>query len=167
HRRRNVHPFAANPRRRRRHGHRRRHANPFALNPRRRKRHHRRFRRNPFGVSTRGITGTILSGAKAGAGVILGEAIIGNTMAAIAARVPTGPVGFAVAGAVATVTGMLTQRFLGSQWGGYASAGAWAWIYRGILANVRVPFFSAGVSGYVPLAGYTPLSGVGNGRPPV
>ena len=115
---------------------------------RRRRRHHR-HRRNPFGISTRGITGRLVDGFKGGLAVLGVEAV----SAAIPKLVPVAAIqtGFPSAAAealTAVLTAPLVAKLIGSRWAQVYLYGGFARPLKGLVIGANIPFVSGALASY-------------------
>jgi hypothetical protein len=151
-RRRRRRHLAANPHRRRRHHHR----NPVA----RRRTYRRRRHRNPFGISTSGITGQLTRGAKNGLGVLTGRVtsrwlpdLTGLSTSIASSSMGSGVATLALAGlqlASGILVGMLVKGMAGGEFASYVVAGAFDGVYEDVATSFSgsVPVIGKYLGGY-------------------
>lgn len=159
-RRRNTPAVAFNPPRRR--GHRRRRNPPGATHRR------RTYRRNPVGLSVRGVTSAAMQGVKDAGGILAGEAVAGLAETYIPGITPGTTKSAAVAGVAGVVGGVVAMRFVGRRTGEMMIAGSIAKLVRRFVKAQNVPVLSAALGDYgLPLAsGYDSLGSYSSGALP-
>ena len=111
--------------------------------------HRRRAtRRNPAGLSARGLMAAAVQGVKDAGGILAGEAVAGLAETYVPGSTPGTTKGAAIAGAAGVIGGVVAMRFVGRRTGEMMIAGSIAKLVRRFVKAQNVPVLSASLGDY-------------------